>query len=549
MGSPAPDDALWGVSRWDMARRDFFSVMHRIAREGAKASDRARRQQLREQQAYARQLERQKIADEKERQRRYLEDRQSEARSMNEDLENQVASLEGLLIAGMDGRVSVDFESMLEVPVSIEKAYGGLNEPLKAPDPKKFLVWKPFWFLMLIPFIRDWYARRVGLARDALNAAEDEYRRREAERVERLQAVEEDIQQKQDAENKRVQQKNQEVLDWKEGCAEGDPNALASYFTLLLSNSAYPDGFPKKAKVAYSISSKQLLVNYFMPEIGKVIPFVRQYKYVKSTDEITSSAQPEKQRRAWYSSVVAQVAIRSIHEIFRSEYAKHVDTIVFNGYVEALDPATGRMVSPCLLSVRTTRPRFDELDLRYVDPVACLQQLQAAFSRSPAELSPVRPILELNMQDPRFVTEMDVISGLDKRPNLMDLTPGEFESLITNLFEKMGLSTRLTQASRDGGVDCVAFDPRPIFGGKVVIQAKRYKNTVGVSAVRDLFGTLQNEGASKGILVTTSGYGKAAFDFANGKPIELLDGAHLLYLLKEHAGIEAKIIMPDFSDY
>src|SRR5579872_3536078 len=97
----------------------------------------------------------------------------------------------------------------------------------------------------------------------------------------------------------------------------------------------------------------------------------------------------------------------------------------------------------------------------------------------------------------------------------MELTPAEFESLITNLFGKMGLETRLTQASRDGGVDCVAYDSRPIFGGKVVIQAKRYKHTVGVSAVRDLFGTLQNEGASKGILVTTSGYGKAAFDFAS----------------------------------
>ena len=70
-------------------------------------------------------------------------------------------------------------------------------------------------------------------------------------------------------------------------------------------------------------------------------------------------------------------------------------------------------------------------------------------------------------------------------------------------------------------------------------------NTVGVSAVRDLFGTLQNEGASKGILVTTSGYGKASFDFAQNKPIELIDGANLLYLLSEHAGIEAKIVPPD----
>lgn len=122
------------------------------------------------------------------------------------------------------------------------------------------------------------------------------------------------------------------------------------------------------------------------------------------------------------------------------------------------------------------------------------------------------------MVDPRFVAESDALSGLDQRPNLMELSPTEFESLIQNLFTKMGLEARQTRPSRDGGVDCVAWDPRPIFGGKVVIQAKRYKNTVGVSAVRDLFGTLQNEGASKGILVTTSGYGKASFEFAQNKP-------------------------------
>ncbi|MEP7289028.1 MAG: restriction endonuclease [Chloroflexota bacterium] len=100
-----------------------------------------------------------------------------------------------------------------------------------------------------------------------------------------------------------------------------------------------------------------------------------------------------------------------------------------------------------------------------------------------------------------------------------------------------------------GGVDCVAFDPCPIFGGKVVIQAKRYKHTVGVSAVRDLFGTMQNEGASKGILVTTSGFGKSSFEFANGKPLELLDGSNLLYLLAQHAGIEAKIEPPETWKY
>jgi restriction system protein len=157
----------------------------------------------------------------------------------------------------------------------------------------------------------------------------------------------------------------------------------------------------------------------------------------------------------------------------------------------------------------------------------------------------VRPVIEFDMADPRFIKETDVLAGLDDRPNLMELTPGEFEGLITNLFARMGLETKLTQASRDGGVDCVAYDIRPIFGGKVVIQAKRYKNTVGVSAVRDLFGTMQNEGATKGILVTTSGYGQASHDFANGKPLELIDGQNLLYLLQEHANLVAKIEPPD----
>jgi restriction system protein len=55
-----------------------------------------------------------------------------------------------------------------------------------------------------------------------------------------------------------------------------------------------------------------------------------------------------------------------------------------------------------------------------------------------------------------------------------------------------------------------------------------------MSAVRDLYGTLMNEGAMKGILVTTSDYGPDAYEFANGKPISLLNGSNLLHLLAKH---------------
>ena len=69
--------------------------------------------------------------------------------------------------------------------------------------------------------------------------------------------------------------------------------------------------------------------------------------------------------------------------------------------------------------------------------------LNAAVFKDSTELLPVRPVLKFNMIDPRFIQETDVLSGLDQRQNLLELTPSEFEALISNLFGAMGLETRL----------------------------------------------------------------------------------------------------------
>ncbi len=270
---------------------------------------------------------------------------------------------------------------------------------------------------------------------------------------------------------------------------------------------------------------------------------MRQYKYVKSRDEIQESARPAKEIKSLYASLIAQVTLRTIHELIEADRNTFIEAVTFNGMLEAIDPRSGRMTRSCVISLRVAREAFDELDLANVDPSACLSMLNASVSRSPEQLAAVKPVIEFEMVDRRFIEETDILSDLDHRPNLLELSPSEFESLIQNLFSKMGLDTKQTRASRDGGIDCVAFDSRPIFGGKVVIQAKRYKNRVDVSAVRDLFGSMQNEGATKGILVTTSGYGPTAFEFAQGKPLELIDGSSLLYLLKEHANIDARILL------
>jgi restriction system protein len=252
--------------------------------------------------------------------------------------------------------------------------------------------------------------------------------------------------------------------------------------------------------------SKQLVVEHRLPA-RDVVPSAGEYTYQKSKDEIKQKPRKKAEADELYRHLVASVTLRVLNEMFGSDDAGVLGTVVFNGVVHTVSPATGEEVEPCVISVRATREEFRKLNLERVEPTACLKALGAVVSKRPEELAAVRPVIEFDMVDRRFVAEDDVLSTLEGRPNIMEMTPAEFEALVTNLFTGMGLEAKLTRSSKDGGVDTVAFDHRPVLGGKVVIQAKRYKNTVGISAVRDLYGTMQHEGANKGILVTTAGYG------------------------------------------
>ena len=194
--------------------------------------------------------------------------------------------------------------------------------------------------------------------------------------------------------------------------------------------------------------------------------------------------------------------------------------------------------------MQVTFAEFAKLNLASIDPKACFRALKGVGSSRLHAMAAVQPLIQLNRDDGRFVASHEVASKLEGGTNLAAMGWEEFEHLIREIFEKEfsanGGEVRVTQASRDGGVDAIAFDPDPIRGGKIVIQAKRYTNTVDVSSVRDLYGTVMNEGATKGVLVTTSNFGPDAYQFAKDKPLSLLDGSNLLFLLSKH-GYQARI--------
>lgn len=341
----------------------------------------------------------------------------------------------------------------------------------------------------------------------------------------------------------RQQEQHAAIDDLRQRYEKKDPEAIVEYCRTVLSNSDYPDCIPRKCELDFNAENGVLVVDFKLPA-PEDLPTLTEVKYVQTSDSFNEKHLSEAQRSKLYDDVLYQLGLRTIFELFQSDQADAVLVVVFNGIVTSTDKGTGKEVTACILSVQASREALREINVTKVDPKACFRQLKGVGSSRLHSITPVAPIMQLNREDRRFIPSYGVADQLHDGSNLAAMDWEDFEHLIREIFEKefstAGGEVRVTQASRDGGVDAVAFDPDPIRGGKIVIQAKRYAYTVGVAAVRDLYGTVVNEGATKGILVTTSDYGPDAYEFANGKPLALLSGSNLLHLLEKH-GVKAHI--------
>ncbi|HZG96642.1 MAG TPA: restriction endonuclease, partial [Nocardioidaceae bacterium] len=199
----------------------------------------------------------------------------------------------------------------------------------------------------------------------------------------------------------------------------------------------------------------------------------------------------------------------------------------------------------CLVSVAVDRERFAELNLRDVDPEVCLGHLNALVSRHPHAVEPVTPVRDFDRAKYSFVDPVDVVASLDSRRDLTKMDATAFEQFVRQVFEAMGMQGWNTERSGDDGVDAVVFNKDPIVGGLTIVQAKRYTRVVGVSHVRELVGAMDEKRAGRGIIVTTSWFASGCWTKArdNGR-VELIEGAHLRQLVKEHLDLDVLVAQP-----
>ena len=328
-------------------------------------------------------------------------------------------------------------------------------------------------------------------------------------------------------------------MDW----AAGNPQAIVRHASLVLGQSKYPEWISGNYLVQYDSEAKLLKVQFELPNTD-VVDIPKSIKFIQTTGEFKETRISAAEQKILYDSLCYQIAIRTVNELYEADTVSNIRNILFNGNVSYVDLATGKDSHSIIMSAIFEREAFSDLNLKKVDPKACFKKFKGVAASSLIGLAPIPPVMEMDKEDRRFIDGKNVDERAVEGTNLAAMDWEEFEHLVRELFERefasRGGEVKVTQSSSDGGVDAIAFDPDPISGGKIVIQAKRYTKTVGVSAVRDLYGTTMNEGASKGILVTTADYGPDAYKFASGKPITLMNGSNLLHLLEKH-GMNAVI--------
>lgn len=388
------------------------------------------------------------------------------------------------------------------------------------------------------------YADRRADAEEHFERAQRDHAEREIARQQRVVEkraahAERTTKQRQD-----IEAQHADINTSREKVLNGDRYAVSDYYKRVIDGITLPTGFPTARRAAYVPESTELVIEWDVPGLD-IVPPEKEFQFVKTRKAIeVRKNRPVEEIRSAYQDIICQLGLQAVYAAFAADPNELVDTVVVNGMIDMIDPAIGQPVRPCRITLRATRAQYDKVNLRQVKAVDCVRRFFGAeVTDHPEALASVEPYLSFDMADPRLVDPIDVLSKLDRRPDLMALTHKEFEHFIQNLFNRMGFDTKQFKASGDGGIDCIAYDPTPIRGGKYVIQVKHYKDTVQPSAVRDLFGVVHAEGATKGILITTSGFGPSSYEFANGKPLQLYDGTRLRWLCQQH-GIDARIVMP-----
>lgn len=385
--------------------------MQRQRAAAGAAHERALAQAERARAAASRATEAERKRFEREAQAAYVEARKAEADEMNEQLSATNDEIANLLSATLGVDDFVDLESLkrevqhpafphpdLEVPHPRPLPLVLSPQPVwqEPPMPKALFgkrkrheQTKQEWWAGFQAASQQWERERDSLP-DRQAAADREYEAVELRRTELLTAERERYAAECRLREAEVIEHNGEIDALIAGLGYGVPDAVQEYVDIVLANSVYPDDFEVIHEAEFDANTAELALRAVVPA-PEAIPAVKAYRYVKASDEIVGSSSTKKDLNDRYADALAQVALRTLHEVFEADRRGVIQSVSLQVGPATRDPATGHKRFFPLVAVGASRAQFLEFDLSAVVPPATLELLGAVVSKNPIGLSVIDP--------------------------------------------------------------------------------------------------------------------------------------------------------------
>lgn len=504
----------------------------------------------RQQRAIAREIERERreaerarLAAEKEQKQQYRAAREAEIENKNAQLAQRITALNAVLSSGLHRSAHIDPRAEIPRPDIAPLDLGHLAKPAMAPPWERFAPRPPGALSRMVGGAAR-HERAVADARIRHEQAVRQTERYEAERLRKVAAATQEHATRVAKAKEEYQRRVAEADAHVQNIAARDKASVEEHLRQVLRCVPLPKDFPHEVDVTFNPRAEQAIVRIELPP-HDVVPTVATYKYLSTKDEERTTARPKSDVQSLYRRIISQVALLCVRDVFDSDSA--LQSVGLNGHTHAINPATGEQEYPCLISMDVEREAFPADDnLSKVTPEVCVRHLKAIVSNHPYELEPIEPILDFDLSKFRFVDGFDAVATLDSRPDLMDMSPTNFEHLVRQIFEAQGAEGWTTQQSKDDGVDAVIVQRKALMGGLSIVQAKRYSKVIGVSHIRELAGAMEEKKAGWGILITTSWFASGCHKKAreHGR-MELIDGHQLIHLIKEFLKKDVLIGIPN----
>ena len=287
----------------------------------------------------------------------------AEAEEKTAHLMAQAQALETLLQAGLERDPHVAVGAWGAEPTLADLP--GDADAVSQPIHDRFVPAPLGLIESLAPGAAARHAKAVAEGEAALAAAMADWRRQNERRAEALAALKAQV----DAHNQAL-----EAIEAK--LKAGEPETVRWYAGQVLAASPYPHSLHRQIEVTSGPTPRRLTVSLTVPDAKTVTPPFERYRFARAKGEVVPIKRSPEDTAALYARTIAQLALRTLHELFVSDVGHAIDVVDLRIAATAPDPSTGKPTTKPLASVGVSRADFEDIELAHVDPIACLDRLK-----------------------------------------------------------------------------------------------------------------------------------------------------------------------------